>query len=236
MKAIDAPVEPRWDAQGLVAGVVQHATSGEVLMVGYLNEESWRLTLQTKRIWFWSRSRNRLWEKGETSGNRLNLLGVRLDCDGDVLLLLVEPAGPTCHTGERSCFHWSLETGPSDGDDTPRVTWRKEPDPPVRVASGIVEEIFSVIQERKRTLPEGSYVSYLLTEGVDKIDKKMGEETAEVIVASKNHEPGRLASEMADLWFHSLVLLAACDVSPSNVWEQLRHRRPKRLADNEKQK
>lgn len=209
----------RWGPDGLIPAIVQHAQTGEVLMLGYVNEESWRLTRETGTVWFRSRSRRELWQKGATSGNYLRLQGARLDCDGDTLLLLALPDGPTCHTDERSCFH--REIGPGETASRPDVVR----EPAVAPSGAVVDEVFGVILERKRTMPEGSYVRYLLAEGIDKIDKKMGEETAEVIVASKNGVPERLAAELADLYFHSLVLLAACDMSPQDVWEQLRERR-----------
>lgn len=219
MSDVDGRIEVRWGPDGLVPAVVQHARTGEVLMLGYVNEESWRRTRETGAVWFWSRSRRALWQKGATSGHLLRFQGARLDCDGDTLLLLAIPEGPTCHTRERSCFHRAIE--PGEAASRPEVVR----EPAVEASGDVLDDVFGVILDRQRTMPEGSYVRYLLTEGVDKIDKKLGEEVAEVIVASKNGVPERLASELADLYFHSLVLLAACAMSPRDVWEQLRGRR-----------
>lgn len=213
------PPELRWGADGLLPGVVQHATTGEVLMLGYLTPESWQKTLETGLVWFWSRERQELWEKGATSGNYLRLQAARLDCDGDTLLLAVLPDGPTCHTGERSCFHWAVDL------DESHPELLKQSEPAVASTGSAIDELFAVVLDRQRTMPDGSYTRYLFEEGIDKIDKKMGEEVAEVIVASKNGVPELLAAEMADLYFHSLVLLAACGLSMDDVWQQLRQRR-----------
>jgi len=213
-----APPELRWGPDSLMTAVVQHAQTGEVLMVGHVNAESWRRTLETGRVWFWSRGRQELWEKGATSGNYLNLQSAQVDCDGDALLLLVLPEGPTCHTGARSCFHWQFDV--THAEVAPRIRDHA----PAFGASTPLGELWQVIKERQRLMPEGSYVTYLLGEGIDKIDKKMGEEVAEVIVASKNAVPERLASELADLYFHSFVLLAAFGLTPDDVWQQLHGR------------
>jgi len=215
----DAPPSLIFDRDGLITGVVQHADTGEILMVGYLNEESWARTQETGHLWFWSRSRQELWEKGSTSGNYLAFTGARLDCDGDALLLLARPSGPTCHTGSRSCFRWEFDRSrpATRSMQTERAAVEQQPQP--------LDALYATILERKRTMPAGSYVAYLLTEGIDKIDKKLGEEVAEVIVASKNDSPERLANEMADLWFHCVVLLAAYGLSPRDVWSQLEQRK-----------
>jgi phosphoribosyl-ATP pyrophosphohydrolase/phosphoribosyl-AMP cyclohydrolase len=201
----------RWDESGLIAGIVQHAVSGEVRMLGYLNRESLEMTISSGFVHFFSRSRQKLWKKGETSGNLLEVVDITADCDGDVLLIRALPHGPTCHTGAETCFF----AGPL----------HHNPLADVPASSRVVDDVARVVAARRRELPDGSYTSYLLREGVDKIGKKIGEESAEVIIAAKNGEPGPLAQESADLIYHLLVLLEACDVPLDSVWTVLSERR-----------
>ncbi|HEY8476166.1 MAG TPA: bifunctional phosphoribosyl-AMP cyclohydrolase/phosphoribosyl-ATP diphosphatase HisIE [Chloroflexota bacterium] len=215
-----------WGPDGLVPAVVQDATSHEVLMVGFANREALLRTIETGQAWFWSRSRRQLWRKGETSGHVLHVERVLADCDLDTLLYLAHPVGPTCHTGARSCFFHEVsrrvdaqEVAPVDGSETAR------PAAPPAPTAEIVEEVFAVILHRQATRPEGSYVAKLLASGVDRIGKKIGEEAAEVIIAAKNARPDEIAWEVADLWFHTLVLLAERGLAPSDVWRELARRR-----------
>ena len=198
-----------FDDRGLIPAIVQHARSGEVLMLGWMNEEALRLTVETGLVTFWSRSRRALWQKGATSGNVLRLVELRQDCDGDALLALAEPAGPTCHTGEPSCFHIALDGAP---------TAQRVP------ASIVLTQLSDVIAQRAAERPEGSYTVKLLDGGVDRIGKKIGEEAAEVIIAAKNTAPAELAWELSDLLYHSLVLLAQQGVAIEAIWEELRRR------------
>jgi len=195
--------------EGLIPAIVQHARSGEVLMLGYMNEDALRLTLDTKLVTFWSRSRQSLWQKGETSGHVLRLVELRQDCDGDALLVLAEPAGPTCHTGAPSCFYRTLAGEP--------VAERMPP-------SSILTQLSDLIAERASERPEGSYTVKLLDGGVDRIGKKIGEEAAEVIIAAKNGAPAELSWELADLLYHSIVLLANQNLSLEAIWSELRRR------------
>ncbi len=199
----------QFDAAGLIPVVVQHARSGEVLMLGYMNEEALQQTLVSGMVTFWSRSRQTLWRKGETSGNVLRLIDIRQDCDGDALLVLAEPAGPTCHTGRVSCFHRTLE-----GD----LTEQRVP------SSNILTDLADVIAQRASMPREGSYTTKLLTGGVDRIGKKIGEEAAEVIIAAKNGAPAEIAWEVADLLYHLLVLLQNQGMALEDVWAELRRR------------
>ena len=201
----------RWDDAGLVAGVVQHAGTGEVRMVGYLSPESLDLTIDTGFVHFFSRSRQRLWKKGETSGNVLEVVDITVDCDGDVLLIQAIPHGPTCHTGERTCFY-----------APPLYTNR---DAVVPINSRMIDAVADVIAARRQEKPEGSYTTYLFREGIDKIGKKIGEEAAEVIIAAKNGDPEPLAEESADLIYHLLVMLEASEVPLDEVWLVLSARR-----------
>ncbi len=199
----------KFDERGLIPAIVQHARSGEVLMLGYMNEESLRLTADTGLVTFWSRSRGELWQKGATSGNVLRLVEVRQDCDGDALLVLAEPAGPVCHTGERTCFYRRI-----DGE------LAEEPLPPSSFLTHLADQIAARAAER----PEGSYTTKLLSGGVDRIGKKIGEEAAEVIIAAKNASPDELTWEVADLLYHTLVLLEHQGVRPEVIWSELRRR------------
>jgi phosphoribosyl-ATP pyrophosphohydrolase/phosphoribosyl-AMP cyclohydrolase len=199
----------RFDDKGLIPAVVQHARSGEVLMLGYMSEEALRQTLDSGLVTFWSRSRQSLWRKGETSGNVLRLVELRQDCDGDALLVLAEPAGPTCHTGEPSCFHRTIEGAPVAG---------RAP------ASLILTQLSDVIARRAAERTEGSYTVKLLEGGVDRIGKKIGEEAAEVIIAAKNAAPDELRWELADLLYHSLVLMEQQGMPLEAIWDELRRR------------
>lgn len=197
-----------WNEDGLVPAIVQDSRSGEVRMLGYVNRESLRLTIDSGYMHFYSRSRQTLWKKGETSGNVLQVVEVRRDCDGDTLLVRAVPHGPTCHTGEESCFYQAplfqsqaLSPGP-----------------------GILGKIAGVVAQRQAEMPEGSYTTYLFEQGIDKIGKKIGEEAAEVIIAAKNGDPQPLAGEAADLLYHLLVMLRASDVDLDDVWTVLEAR------------
>ena len=202
----------KFDRQGLVPAIIQHYHTGRVLMLGYMNAEALRRTRESGLVWFYSRSRGRLWQKGETSGNVLAVKGIEADCDRDTLLVRVDPAGPVCHTGTPDCFFGSV-----DADD--------EAASELTATSAVLDELFAVIEDRRQTLPEGSYTTYLFTQGIDKIGKKIGEEAAEVIIAAKNGEPDRIAEEVADLWYHTLVALAATGLTPDDVFDVLARRK-----------
>lgn len=199
----------RFDSHGLIPAIVQHARSGEVLMLGFMNEEALRLTHETGLVTFFSRSRQALWRKGETSGNLLRLVAMRHDCDGDALLVLAEPAGPTCHTGERSCFHRTLADEPALASAPP---------------AAILARLADLVHARRDAAPESSYTAKLLHGGVDRIGKKIGEEAAEVIIAAKNASHAELAYELADLFYHSLVLMENQGLPPEAVWQELERR------------
>ncbi len=193
------------DSNGLVVAVVQHAHSGQVLMVGYMNAEALTQTLHRGRVTFWSRSRRTLWEKGESSGHTLDLQELRTDCDRDALLVQALPQGPTCHTGTTSCFFRPLsDAGPED-------------DGPAEVPGSMFARVFGVVLDRKAgrgaTNRDGkSYVRSLLDKGVEKIGAKVHEEAGELVDALRNESAERVASEAADLFFHAMVGLAHRDV------------------------
>ena len=201
--------QPRWNEQGLAPTIVQDARTGVVLMLAWMNAEAWQLTQETGEAHFWSRSRQSLWHKGETSGNVQHVVEIRLDCDTDAILLRVDPAGPACHTGEHSCFYRVVNGLPST----------------VSSHASILEELDRVILDRKQNPRPGSYTAQLLDKGMAEISKKVGEESVEVIVAALGQSNERLISETADLLYHSLVLLAARGVSLAQVEAELEKRR-----------
>jgi phosphoribosyl-ATP pyrophosphohydrolase/phosphoribosyl-AMP cyclohydrolase len=200
--------EIRYDEQGLVPVVAQDAGTGEVLMLAYASHEAVEKTLETGEAHYYSRSRGELWRKGATSGNTQKVVDVRLDCDGDALLYRVDPAGPACHTGERSCFFTSLASRGGDVPDLGRTLGR----------------LAGTIAGRHREMPEGSYTAKLLERGTGYIAQKVGEEAVEVVVAALEGE--RLAEESADLLYHLLVLLEGQGVGAEEVARILdeRHR------------
>jgi phosphoribosyl-ATP pyrophosphohydrolase/phosphoribosyl-AMP cyclohydrolase len=166
-------------------------------------------TVSTGHAWFYSRSRQRLWEKGETSGHYLDIRGVRVDCDADALIYLCEPHGPTCHTGAPSCFFQRLDEVPS-----------------AETSGEAAAHLFATILDRRRAGdPGSSYVARLLSEGVDRVAKKVGEEATEVVIAAKNADREEVAREVADLWFHTFILLAQQGMTPEDVWAVLQSRR-----------
>jgi len=191
-----------FDASGLLPVVAQDRASGDVLMLAWANADAVAKTAETGLAHFWSRSRKALWRKGETSGHELRVVEARADCDRDTLLLVVEPAGPACHTGSRSCF----------GDDSP-------------TAAGMLEELARVVKQRAKAPAESSYTARLLARGQGPVLKKIGEEATEVVLAASGESDERLAAESADLLFHLLVALEQRGVPVASVMDELRRRR-----------
>ncbi len=202
------------DKQGLIPAIAQDINTGKVLMLGYMNPGSLKRTVEGIQVWFYSRSREDLWHKGEVSGNYLNLREAWVDCDGDTLLLKVVPDGPTCHTQNDSCFFTPLEGVPDPAEFT-----RTDP------GSGVLDELYAVIQDRKQKMPEGSYTAELLAEGIGRVAQKVTEEAGETAIAAAQGNVENLPEEVADLLYHTLVLMAASDVKPQQVWDVLRKRR-----------
>ena len=203
-----------FDGNGLVPVIAQEARTGMVRMVAWANREALELTAQTKAAHFWSRSRKALWRKGESSGHTLAVRELRIDCDGDVVLYLVDPIGPSCHTGATSCFYRRVaEDGALVEDDGP-------PDPPALVLSRVAE----VIAERRRARPDRSYVVSLLDAGLPKINGKISEEARELVEALPENDAAHTAHEAADLIFHTLVGLEAAGVPLDAVFAELRKR------------
>jgi phosphoribosyl-AMP cyclohydrolase / phosphoribosyl-ATP pyrophosphohydrolase len=197
----------RFDDQGLVPCVVQDWETGEVLTLAYMNAEALRLTIETREVHFWSRSRGELWRKGETSGNTLALKDLRVDCDEDALVALAIPAGPACHTGERTCFYRDAESG-------------EAPEPGLHETLAGLER---TLRARQAERPEGSYTVELLDKP-DLIGEKVREESEEVSRAAREESGERVASEAADVLYHLSVLLRSRDVSLATVFEVLRDR------------
>lgn len=191
----------KFDDRGLVPAIVQDARTREVLTLAYMNRESLARTIETGETWFWARSKQRLWHKGEESGNTQDVVEMAHDCDNDAIVVLVNPAGPACHTGTRSCFR-------SENADV----------------AVVLDDLYRLIQSRERERPAGSYTTYLFAEGLDKILKKVGEESAETIIAAKNEDRKPFVSEVSDLIYHLLVLLVARGVSLDEVRQELMQR------------
>ena len=187
----------KFDGSGLIPAIVQDSRTGRVLTLAYMNRESLDISLREGRTCFYSRSRQMLWRKGETSGNIQRIVSVTPDCDGDALLISVDRSGPACHTGADSCF---------DADPAPAFS---------------IDALCRLIEDRKARPKEGSYTAYLFEKGLDKILKKVGEEAAEVIVAAKNDDDGELILELADLCYHSLVLMAQRGLTVQDIRDEL---------------
>lgn len=227
----------KFDERGLITTIVQDDSTDEVLMVAQMNAESLAKTLQMGETWFWSRSRQELWHKGATSGNTQQVVDIKLDCDGDALLVRVIPNGPACHTGERTCFFRGAENSAAS-EALKNETAQSQvslPDPHLSVVNvaaldlGILlQDLYRLIQERKDQRPEGSYTTYLFDSGLDKILKKVGEESAETIIAAKNVDGsegrGQLSAEISDLLYHLLVLMVEREVSLQDILKELTSR------------
>ena len=207
----------QFDAHGLVPVVVQEENN-QVLMLAYMNREALEKTIETGAAWYYSRSRKKLWKKGETSGNVQRVHELSYDCDGDTLLLRVKQTGVACHTGSYSCFSGRKLYHASENSIVPVDA---KDDMPL---AEILSDLYQVIQSRRLHPVEGSYTNYLFDKGQDKILKKLGEETAETIIASKNNIREDVLYEMGDLWYHCLVLLAYHNMTPEDLLEELKRR------------
>lgn len=210
----------KFDTNGLVPAVVQDSLSGAVLMLAYMNRQSLTKTLETGTTWFYSRSRQELWNKGETSGHVQKVKEMFYDCDGDTLLVKVEQTGVACHEGTYSCF--SRRFGEPESTQTER--------PKIPTAE-VLNELFAVLEDRRKNPQDGSYTSNLFAKGEDRILKKIGEEAAETIIAGKNHNKGEVIYEMADLWYHCLVLLVAQNIDFATLIDELAKRRSGKTLD-----
>ncbi|HAE60863.1 MAG TPA: bifunctional phosphoribosyl-AMP cyclohydrolase/phosphoribosyl-ATP diphosphatase [Eubacteriaceae bacterium] len=196
----------KYDEKGLIPAIIQDSDSSAVLMMAYMNEESLKKTLETNTTWFYSRSRQKLWNKGETSGNFQNVVSIDFDCDEDTLLVKVIPQGPSCHTGEYSCFYRNISGKHAIQSEN------------------MLQTLYKIVKDRKETPKEGSYTQYLFDKGVDKILKKVGEESAETIIAAKNQSKEELIYETSDLLYHLMVLLVNQGVKLDDIMEELKKR------------
>jgi len=203
--------EVKFDERGLVPAVVQDARTKEILTLAYMNRESLEKTLAERETWFWSRSRGELWHKGATSGNTQHIVEIKLDCDSDAVVVLVEPKGAACHTGARTCFHNEID--------------RFEKEEIEDNLGETLEKLYTVIASRKREMPENSYTTYLFEKGLDKILKKVGEESAETIIAAKNEDFQPLVEESVDLIYHLVVLFVERGVTLEMVQRELENRK-----------
>ena len=196
----------KFNEQGLIPAIAQDAASGEVLMMAWMNEESLKMTMDTGYATYYSRSRGKLWKKGETSGNVQKVASMKYDCDGDTLLLLVEQTGPACHTGEKSCFFNNI------------IGEKKVP-------AKIIDDIYKVILDRRENPKEGSYTNYLLDKGIRKTCKKVGEEASETIIGAIAGDTDNVRYEVADLLYHLSVLLVQCGLTWEDIYAELEKRR-----------
>lgn len=210
----------KYDQNGLIPAIIQDFSNGQVLMMAYMNEEALQKTLATRRTCFYSRSRQELWVKGEISGHIQTVKEIRYDCDQDTLLVLVEQTGPACHTGHYSCFYRNEK-----GEEIEPVTVDTNKVYESLAGPGILYELYEVIQDRQAKKPEGSYTAYLFEKGLDKILKKVGEESAEVIIAAKNRDKGEVVYESSDLLYHLLVLLVEQGIDLADIFLELKSRR-----------
>ena len=196
----------KYNADGLIPAIITDEADGAVLMLGYMNAESLGITLEQKKVCFFSRSRQKLWLKGETSGNFLNVVSIKTDCDADTLLITAKPDGPTCHTGARSCFFEDIY----EDEDAEQAF--------------CLDDLMKLIEGRKTNPKEGSYTTYLFEKGIDKILKKVGEECTEVIIAGKGGDRAEAIFEIADLTYHIMVMMTEMGISLDEVRAELASR------------
>lgn len=208
-------MKPDFEKMELIPAIVQDFYTKEVLMLAYVNEESYEYMLENKETCFYSRSRKELWHKGETSGHYQKIKSMSLDCDKDTLLIQVEQIGAACHTGSYSCFFNEVQTSEEEYNNL------------------IIEEVYKMIKDRKENPREGSYTNYLLEKGVDKICKKIGEEASETIIAAKNTDKEELIGEISDLAYHVLVLMLDKNITVEDIKMKLSERH--KIEGNKKQ-
>ena len=207
--------EVKWNEQGLAPAICQDAATGQVLTLAWVNEESLRLTLDKGTVHFWSRSRGELWHKGETSGNYLHLVSARLDCDSDALVFIVKPDGPACHTNRMSCFFNEVPFPGGEGEGEAALDFDQN----------LLESVYRLILDRKEAGDtDSSYVARLFARGEERVLEKIDEEAAEVVMAMREDDPDAVTNEVADLWFHTLVGMAARGVPPGRVFAELARR------------
>ena len=206
----------KFNDQGLLPAILQDYKSGKVLMLAYMNKEAFQKSIKTGKATFWSRSRQKLWVKGETSGNYQYVKDMKIDCDKDTLLLFVDSAGPACHTGNESCFYRKIDEEFSETDELNENLLQEN--------KSFYNKLYEIIVDRKENPQKNSYTSLLLKKGIDRIGKKIVEEAGEVIIAGKNEDEEEIIYETADLIYHLFILLVLYDISISDIENELRER------------
>lgn len=210
----------KFNESGLIPVIVQDFNTGKVLMLAYADKKAVELTIKTGRSHFWSRSRQRIWMKGEESGNTQNIRSVRYDCDLDTLLYQVDQKGVACHTGNESCFFRTISGFEGDSSATLNES-----------ADQTIDKVFKVVEDRKKNPKQDSYVSTLLTTDIERVLKKIGEESSETIIAALKGDPKETVYEITDLWFHTLVLLSKLNLRPDDIRSELERRYGKKKVD-----
>ncbi len=213
-------MEFKFNADGLIPVITQDFQTKEVLMLGYMNEEAYAKTMETKKVHYFSRSRQTLWLKGETSGHFQLVKEMFVDCDQDTILIFVEQVGGACHTGHKTCFFTNIETGADVSD----IVFDEQA---VYSKQDMLSVLYDVILDRQKNPKEGSYTNYLFDKGIDKILKKVGEENAEVIIASKNNDKAEIVYEASDLMYHLSVLMVQTGVCWNDIYAELKKRHVK---------
>ena len=198
------------NTEGLIPVITQDASTHEVLTLAYMSKESLQKTLDEKQVWFYSRSRSELWRKGESSGNEMHVKSIQTDCDNDAILIQVEPTGPACHTGDTSCFHNEIQESLASTS--------------VEKNSSIIDELYATIQQRKKDMPADSYTSELFASGINRIAQKVIEEAGETALASLGSNKENTISEISDLLYHLLVMMSDLEITPKDVWSELKAR------------
>ena len=198
------------NSEGLLPVITQDAATHKVLTLAYMSKESLQKTLDEKQVWFYSRSRSELWRKGESSGNEMHVKSLQSDCDNDAILIQVDPKGPACHTGETSCFHNEIQE--------PLVSTSDEKN------SSMIDELYATIQQRKKDMPPDSYTSQLFESGINKIAQKVIEEAGETALAGVGSNKQNTVSEISDLLYHLLVMMSDLEITPKDVWSELKTR------------
>lgn len=198
------------NAEGLIPVITQDAATHKVLTLAYMSKESLQKTLDEKQVWFYSRSRSELWKKGESSGNEMHVKSMQTDCDYDAILIQVEPMGPACHTGSTSCFHNKIED--------PIISISDETN------SNAIDELFATIQQRKKDMPTNSYTSELFASGISRIAQKVIEEAGETALAGLGQNKENTIGEISDLIYHLLVMMSNLEITPNDVWTELKTR------------